>query len=87
MSTVIDAVYQNGVFRPTTPPDLPDGAAVRLTVVAAASPAAPAPTGAEAYARIQEIIARSYKPGPPENTSENVDAILYGRPGDPGDVH
>lgn len=82
MTTVIDAVYQDGVFRPATPPDLPDGTPVRLTVV----PATPAPTGAEAYARIQEIIARSHKPGPPENTSENVDAILYGRPGDPGDV-
>ena len=26
--SVIDAVYQGGVFRPTTPPDLPDGTSV-----------------------------------------------------------
>ena len=86
MSAVIDAVFQGGVFRPATPPDLPEGTAVRLTVVVSATPTPPPPTGAEVYARIQEIIARSYKPGPPENTSENVDAILYGRLGDPGDV-
>ena len=33
MSAVIDAVYQGGVFRPATPPDLLEGTAVCLTVV------------------------------------------------------
>lgn len=85
MSTIVDAVYRDGVFRPATPPDLPDGTAVRLSVVPAL-PAKPHLTGAEGYALIQKMIARSHKPGPPENTSENVDAILYGQSGDPGDV-
>jgi predicted DNA-binding antitoxin AbrB/MazE fold protein len=28
----VDAVYQDGVFRPVSPPELPDGERVRLTV-------------------------------------------------------
>ncbi|HET6576612.1 MAG TPA: hypothetical protein VFG68_23645 [Fimbriiglobus sp.] len=82
----VTAHYDGRVFVPDEPVDLPVGTAVRLTVVPAAPPPASQLMRAELYARIQEIIARSYKPGPPENTSENVDAILYGRPGDPGDV-
>ena len=35
---------------------------------------------------LARAVAAKARPGPPENTSENVDAILYGRPGDPGDV-
>ena len=88
MTTAVDAIYQNGVFRPTTPPDLPDGTAVRITVEP--RPSAAAPPGpldpAVVYARIRAIAALSDPNGPPENTSENVDAILYGKPGDPGDV-
>jgi predicted DNA-binding antitoxin AbrB/MazE fold protein len=83
MSAVVDAVYQNGVFRPATPPDLPDGTPVRLTVVPATPPVPPPPppTGAEVYALIQKIIAK-YNPATdnPDVTSENVDQILYGGP-------
>ena len=85
MTAVIDAVYRDGVFCPATPPDLPEGTAVRLTVVPNA-PTSPQFTGAERAALIHEIIARSYKPEPPENVSEDVDAHLYGQPRDPGDV-
>jgi predicted DNA-binding antitoxin AbrB/MazE fold protein len=36
----MDAVYQDGVFRPVSPPELPEGERVRLTVerVAQATP-------------------------------------------------
>jgi predicted DNA-binding antitoxin AbrB/MazE fold protein len=85
MSTIIDAVYEHGVFRPAVPPDLAEGTSVRLTVSPAEAPAPP-PEGRTAYDIIAAIVARSAKPGPAENTSENVDAILYGRPGDHGDV-
>jgi predicted DNA-binding antitoxin AbrB/MazE fold protein len=80
MTGVIEAIYENGVFRPAVSPDLPEGAAVRLQIVPSA-PAAKELTPAEREERmagIRAIIARSYRPGPPENTSENVDAILYG---------
>ena len=38
----LEAVYEGGVFRPDAPPDLPEGAVVRIRVVAP-----PAPSGAE----------------------------------------
>lgn len=69
--------------------ELPDGTAVRLAILPSPSglapPDLPPPDPAKALARILAIAGLS-NPGPPENTSENVDAILYGRPGDPGDV-
>jgi predicted DNA-binding antitoxin AbrB/MazE fold protein len=80
MAAVIEAVYRDGVFRPAVPPDLPEGATVRLEIVSTI-PAATVLTTEEREertARIRAIIARSYRPGPPESTSENVDAILYG---------
>jgi predicted DNA-binding antitoxin AbrB/MazE fold protein len=89
MSKTINAVYENGVFRPDVPPDLPEGATVRLMI---APPARPIPlegqtplTGTALLELIQRIASKA-KPGPPENTSENVDAILYGVKGDPSDV-
>ena len=32
MGVVLEAVFQDGVFRPTAPPGLPDGQVVRLLV-------------------------------------------------------
>ena len=32
MKSSVDAVYQDGVFRPVSSPDLPEGERVRLTV-------------------------------------------------------
>jgi hypothetical protein len=82
MTAVIDAVYRGGVFRPATPPDLPDGTPVRLTVV----PATPAPPRApldpaDVLARIQAIAALPEEPGGDKTvTSETVDQTLYGGP-------
>lgn len=32
MKVNVDAVYQDGVFKPVSPPELPEGVRVRLTV-------------------------------------------------------
>lgn len=32
MKASVDAVYQDGVFKPVSPPELPEGERVRLTV-------------------------------------------------------
>lgn len=88
MSKTIKAVYQDGVFRPEVPPELADGAEVRLTIEAeppAHADSKPHLTGAEVLAIISKSWAKA-KPGPVENVSENVDAYLYGVKGDPGDV-
>lgn len=84
VSKTIKAVYQDGVFRPEVPPDLPDGSAVQLAVL----PFIPdtLPDGRGAHEILAAIAARSAKRGPRENTSENVDAFLYGVKGDRGDV-
>ena len=79
MSTVIDAVYQGGVFRPAVPPALPDGTAVRLTVMPAAQadPLDPAAV----LARIRAIATKANVTGVVETTSRDHDQILYGGPG------
>jgi predicted DNA-binding antitoxin AbrB/MazE fold protein len=77
MTTAVDAVYQNGVFRPTTPPDLAEGTAVRLTIVSAPVP----PDPAEAYRLIKAIADLPEEPGgDPTVTGRDHDASLYGGP-------
>ena len=84
--TTFSAVYKDGVFRPEVPPDLENGTVVRLTIEPTQPTETEPPlTGAEVLAIISKSWAK-VKPGPLENTSENVDAILYGVKGDPGDV-
>ncbi|HET6573565.1 MAG TPA: antitoxin family protein [Fimbriiglobus sp.] len=83
MTAVIDAVYRDGVFCPATPPDLPEGTAVRLTVV----PAAPTPPAAprdpaEVFARLKRIAEMPEEPGgDPTITGRDHDRTLYGGPG------
>jgi predicted DNA-binding antitoxin AbrB/MazE fold protein len=73
--STFDAVYQDGVFRPATPPDLPDGIAVRLTVVA--DPPVKAPLDpAAVLARIQAIDALSDPSAPIEHTVRDPVAVL-----------
>ena len=80
MSAIIDAVYQDGVFRPATPPDLPDGTAVRLSVVQAV-PDSPPREPAKVLARILVSAAKfNHATDNPAVTSENVDEVLYGSP-------
>jgi predicted DNA-binding antitoxin AbrB/MazE fold protein len=59
---IITAVYENGVFRPTTPVNLPEGSTVRV------EPVKPARTPEyEAHLdRVYDILGRSYETGDPE---------------------
>ncbi|HKI38366.1 MAG TPA: antitoxin family protein [Gemmataceae bacterium] len=59
MST-ITAIYENGVFRPTVPVDLPEGCTVRIVPEPTATPQE------EARRRVFEALAESYDTGEPE---------------------
>ena len=81
MSAIIDAVYRDGVFRPATPPDLPDGTAVRLSVLPSL-PATPPPDGRRAFELLRVIAEMPLEPGgDPTVTGRDHDRILYGGPG------
>lgn len=86
MAGEFDAVYEDGVFRPTGPVDLPPGAAVRVTAV---PPPRPPLDPDEVYERIMRSAAKANKKPAVDDglvVSENVDRILYGTKGGPGDV-
>jgi predicted DNA-binding antitoxin AbrB/MazE fold protein len=85
MSKTIKAVYQDGVFRPEVPPELAEGAEVRLTIVEPP----PAPKQPLVGEELLALISKSWKKfnpntDRPEVTSENVDQILYGSGGSGG---
>jgi hypothetical protein len=85
MTATLTAVYSGGKFHPTTPPDLPDGATVQLTVVAEPTPLPGGKSpGEQAYDIIRAITARHAGKSDPIGdglaVSENVDKILYGGP-------
>ena len=81
MSAVIDAVYRDGVFRPASLLDLPDGTAVRLSVLPP-EPATPPPDGRRAFELFRVIAEMPTKPGgDPTVTGRDHDRILYGGPG------
>lgn len=83
MST-ITAIYENGVFRPVVALDLPNGSKVELKVV---FPKLPRLVGTAAVEYLRRVTA-NFDPATdrPEVTSNNVDEVLYGKKGDPGDV-
>jgi len=55
----IHAIYENGVFRPTEPVDLPEGAAVVIQARATADPIQ------AARQRVYDTLSRSYEGGDP----------------------
>jgi hypothetical protein len=57
MST-IHAIYENGVFRPTTPVELPEGSEVTIEPVVVAAPR-PQPSDPE-FAHLDPGLARTY---------------------------
>jgi predicted DNA-binding antitoxin AbrB/MazE fold protein len=62
----ITAVFENGVFRPTVPVDLPEGTTVLVhpdTPSHAESDPAPTPDQIAARKRVYEILSRRYKSG------------------------
>ena len=86
MAGEFDAVYEDGVFRPTGPVDLPPGATVRLAVVPLPPEWPPFdPDGPTAYEMLKHIIDIPRDPGyvpdaDDATVSENVDKHLYGGP-------
>jgi predicted DNA-binding antitoxin AbrB/MazE fold protein len=64
MSSIVHAIYENGVFRPVEPVDLPDNTPVEfeLRVLPDASQAAKPPMS-EGLAKIYEILGRRYSSG------------------------
>ena len=59
MNTIL-AVYQNGVFRPTTPVDLPEGTEVRIEPQQLGEPAA-----SPHLRRIYDLLSQSFDTGDP----------------------
>ena len=57
----IHAIYENGVFRPTTPVDLPEGSEVRFEPKPASEPAGPSPH----LRRIYELLSQPEDTGDP----------------------
>jgi predicted DNA-binding antitoxin AbrB/MazE fold protein len=84
----IDAIFDNGVFRPLTPPIIPDGTRVRLRVEdangTASSPADERMAGSE-RAELDEfrrLMAELPIEGPGDGFSgADHDRVLYGRSG------
>jgi predicted DNA-binding antitoxin AbrB/MazE fold protein len=62
MTQTIHAVYENGVFRPTEPVDLPEHCEVEVEVRQIAERVEQAPMS-EGLAKIYEILGRRYNSG------------------------
>ena len=64
----ITAIYENGVFRPLGPVDLPEGTTVQVqTPAKVVNVRALVPPGTdEALIRVYECLARSYDTGDPD---------------------
>ena len=77
MTETVTAVCENGVLRPSTPLMVPDGTTVRLAL----TPAEELSPGQRTAAVVQQIAALRIVTGPVEHTSENVDAVLFGKAG------
>lgn len=78
MTDRIKATYENGVFKPASPVQLPEGSIVDIEVIGADAPsAAPDPrVAAEILARIAVLPAEGDTDDP--YVSENHDHYLYG---------
>lgn len=74
MSTIIEAIYEGGVFRPTREIKLTEGTHVEVVVPAKVAP----PDPRMAAARLGQLAARAPVSGQRESTSIDHDQILYG---------
>ena len=66
--TTIAAIYENGVFRPTVPVNLPEGTAVEVQAPASAIDVRTLvpPNTNEALIRVYECLSQSYDTGIPD---------------------
>jgi predicted DNA-binding antitoxin AbrB/MazE fold protein len=77
----IDAIYDQGVFRPVAPVSLPAGTRVHLRIEEEidTEPAAPAATDAPSLReRLKDVVGTV--DDLPEDSSTNLDHYLYGTP-------
>jgi predicted DNA-binding antitoxin AbrB/MazE fold protein len=64
MSSTVHAIYENGVFRPVAPVDLPDKTPVEFEPRVSAEPPQPGqPAMSAGLAKIYEILGRRYSSG------------------------
>lgn len=68
MAIVVEAVYENGSFRPAVPVELPDGASVKLVVDLIGAESDP----------LDEVIG-TVEDGPEFSLAERHDEVLYGK--------
>jgi hypothetical protein len=76
---VIHALYENGVFRPTEPVDLPENCPVELVVLKEATAESPSTIAGPPLARLA-ALASEYPENPelPNNLAAQHDHYLYG---------
>jgi predicted DNA-binding antitoxin AbrB/MazE fold protein len=78
MTTAVDAIYEEGVFKPEKPVDLKDKTKVRLVIEPAPEPGDDGdPTGWKTAMELKGCI----KGGPPD-LAANHDKYLYGTTGE-----
>jgi predicted DNA-binding antitoxin AbrB/MazE fold protein len=58
----VRAIYENGVFKPATPVDLPERAEVELEIVSSTNGA----TASEQVPSLEQILSRRYTTGQPD---------------------
>ena len=64
MSPTVHAVYENGVFRPVAPVDLPEHTPVEFEPrLVTKGPESPPPSMTEGLAKVYEILGRRYSSG------------------------
>jgi predicted DNA-binding antitoxin AbrB/MazE fold protein len=84
MVTIIDAVYEGGLFRPIGKVELSEGTRVQVRIQAPPD----APDARTAAAKLRELAARSGQEGPgvkddPGLSGRDHDALLYDRKNHP----
>lgn len=71
--TIIDAIYEHGVFRPVRQVTLTEGTRVEIVLPQAVSP----PSGRAAAAKLASLAAMAPPRSQPESTSSQHDRVLY----------
>lgn len=77
MSETVHAIYENGVFRPVEPVDLPDRTAVQFEPRVIAEPSEPRHVPLpEGLAKIYEILGRRYRSGSTDTAARHNEIRL-----------
>ena len=77
MTISVDAIYENGIFKPAHPVDLDDGAHVLLTI----DSESPAASPQEIFAALEEIAAMPAQSPDDGFSAADHDLVLYPRKG------